>query len=172
MCLSFIVVYNGWTLFVCLTMKSILIATFRLWYFWSSSSDEIDCLRVAIFSTLVRCYWCISMFIIIPIVRWCSLIGPHWLTVVLFDRGYRSFGNFDSTTPIDVVEMLAVLQSKRRDQNPKWLHLETCEWSSSPTFRFTGEMLWFTAPNAFHRKWSKTPFYVTWSEVHWKKSTK
>ena len=36
----------------------------------------VDCLRVAICSTLVRCYWCISILIIIPTVRCCSLIAP------------------------------------------------------------------------------------------------
>ena len=40
---------------------------------WSSSGAEVDCLRVAICSTLVRCYWCISILIIIPVVRWRSL---------------------------------------------------------------------------------------------------
>ena len=32
------------------------------------------CLWVAICSTLVCCYWCISILIIIPVVRWCSLM--------------------------------------------------------------------------------------------------
>ena len=31
---------------------------------------------LVICSTLVRCYWCISILIIIPTVRCCSLIGP------------------------------------------------------------------------------------------------
>ena len=67
-----------------------LIATFRLQYCQSSSGDEVDCLRVAICSTLVCCYWCISILIFIPVVRWCSFIGrgPHKSAVVLFDRGY------------------------------------------------------------------------------------
>ena len=43
-------------------------------------------------STLVCCYWCISVLIIIPVVRWCFLIGSHKSAVVLFDRGYPSFG--------------------------------------------------------------------------------
>ena len=42
----------------------------------SSSGDEVNCLRVAICSTLVRCCQCISI-LIIRAVRWCSLIGPH-----------------------------------------------------------------------------------------------
>ena len=36
----------------------------------------------------------------ILVVRWCSLIGPDKSAVVLFDRGYPSFGNFDSAIPI------------------------------------------------------------------------
>ena len=54
----------------------LLIATFRLQYCESSSGDEIYCLRAANCSMLVRCYWCISILIIIPSVRCCSLIGP------------------------------------------------------------------------------------------------
>ena len=88
-----------------------LIAPFRLKYYYCSSGDEVDCLRVAICSTLVRCYWCISILTIIPVERWCSLIGPHWSAVVLFDRGYPSFGNFDSIIPIDVVGMKSYMDS-------------------------------------------------------------
>ena len=100
-------------MFVCLTIESLLmlIATLRLQYFKSSSVDEVDCLRVAICSTLVRCYRCISILIIIPVVRWCSLIGPHKSAVVLFDRGYPSFGNVDSVIPIDVVRMKSYMDS-------------------------------------------------------------
>ena len=74
-----VIVHHGvrWTLFVCLTMESLwmLIAT-------SSSGDEVNCLRVAICSTLVRCCWCISILIILA-VSWCSLIGPHRSAVEL-----------------------------------------------------------------------------------------
>ena len=100
-------------MFVCLTIESLLmlIATLRLQHCKSSSGDEIDCLRVAICSTLVRCYRCISILIIIPVVRWCSLIGPHKSAVVLFDRGYPSFGNVDSAIPIDVVRMKSYMDS-------------------------------------------------------------
>ena len=73
----------------------LLIARFWLQYCWSSSSDEVDCLRVAICSTLVRCYYCISIL----------SIGPHWSALVLFDRGYPGFGNIDFTIPTDVVGM-------------------------------------------------------------------
>ena len=80
-----------------------LIAIFQLQYCKSSSGDEVYCLHVTICSKLVHCHWCISILIIIPVVRWFSLIGPHWSAVVLFDHGYPSFGNFDSTIPINVV---------------------------------------------------------------------
>ena len=40
-------------------------------------------LRVAICSTLVRCFWCISIVIIIPDVRWCSLIGPLFCCLIV-----------------------------------------------------------------------------------------
>ena len=83
----------------------VLIATFRRQNCWSSSSDEADCLRVAICSTLVRCYWCISIFTVIPVVRWWSLVGPHWSAVVLFDRRYPSFGKFNSSISTDVLGM-------------------------------------------------------------------
>ena len=63
------------------------------------------CLWVAICSTLVCCYWCISILIIIPVVRWCSLMDPHKSADVLFDRGYPSFRSVDSTIPNDVVGM-------------------------------------------------------------------
>ena len=94
-------------MFVCLTIESLLtlIATLRLQHCKSSSGGEIDCLRVTICSTLVRCYRCISLLIIIPVVRWCSLIGPHKSAVVLFDRGYPSFGIVNSAISIDVVGM-------------------------------------------------------------------
>ena len=88
---------NKITLFVCLMMESLwmLIAT-------SSSGDEVNCLRVAICSTLFRCRWCISI-LIIRAVRWCSLLGPHWSAVEFFDRGCPGFGYFDYIIPIDVV---------------------------------------------------------------------
>ena len=79
-----------------------LIATFQLQYGQSSSGGVVDCLRVAVCSTLARCYWCISILIIISVVRQCSLIGPYKSAVVLFDRGYSSLGNFDSAIPMDV----------------------------------------------------------------------
>ena len=88
-----------------------LIAIFQLQYCKSSSGDEVYCLHVTICSKLVHCHWCISILIIIPVVRWFSLIGPHWLAVVLFDHGYPSFGNFDSTIPINVVEMKSYMDS-------------------------------------------------------------
>ena len=59
----------------------------------------------------MRCYRCISILIILPVVRWCSLIGPHKSAVVLFDRGYPSFGNVDSAIPIDVVRMKSYMDS-------------------------------------------------------------
>ena len=60
---------------------------------------------------MVRCYWCISILIIIPVVRCCSLTGPLKSVVVLFDRGYPSFGNVDSAIPIDVVGMKTYMDS-------------------------------------------------------------
>ena len=66
-------------LFVCLIMESLsmLIVTFQLQYCKSSSGDEVDCLHVTMCSTLVCCYWCILILIIILVVDWCSLIGSH-----------------------------------------------------------------------------------------------
>ena len=60
---------------------------------------------------LVCCYWCISIFITIPVVRWCSLMGPHKSAVVLFDCGYPSFSNVDFAIPIDVVGMRSYTDS-------------------------------------------------------------
>ena len=48
---------------------------------------------------------------IIPVVRWCSLIGPHKSAVVLFDRGYPSFGIVNSAISIDVVGMKSYMNS-------------------------------------------------------------
>ena len=62
---------------------------------------------------LVRCYWCLSILIIIPTIRCFSLTGPlcGWLAVVLFDRGYPSFRNFDSSISIDVIRMKCYMAS-------------------------------------------------------------
>ena len=60
---------------------------------------------------LVCCYWCILILIIILVVRWCFLIGPHKLAVVLFDGGYPSFWNVDSAISIDVVGMKSYMDS-------------------------------------------------------------
>ena len=48
---------------------------------------------------MVRCYWCISILIIIPTVRCCSLTGPlcGWSAVVFSDHRHPSFSNFHST---------------------------------------------------------------------------
>ena len=63
-----------------------LIATYQPQYCQSSSGDEVNYLRVAIFSTLVHCYWRISILIIISVARWCSLIGLYRSAIVLFDH--------------------------------------------------------------------------------------
>ena len=62
---------------------------------------------------MVRCYWCISILIIIPTIRCCSLTGPlcGWSAVVRSDRRYPSFRNFDSTISIDVVRMKSSMDS-------------------------------------------------------------
>ena len=62
---------------------------------------------------MVRCYWCISILIIIPTIRCCSLTGPlcGWSAVMLSDRGYPSFWNFDSTISIDVIRMKSYMDS-------------------------------------------------------------
>ena len=82
-------------------VSMMLIARFRLQYCWSSSGEEVYCLRVAICSALVCCYWCISIL----------SKGPHWSAVALFDRGYPGFGNIDSTIPIDFVGMKSYMDS-------------------------------------------------------------
>ena len=62
---------------------------------------------------MVRCYWCISTLIIIPTIRCCSLTDPlcGWSAVVLSDRRYLSFWNFDSTISIDVIRMKSYMDS-------------------------------------------------------------
>ena len=40
-----------------------------------------------------------------------SLIGPQWSAVVLVDRGYPSFGNFDSSIPTDVLRVKSYMDS-------------------------------------------------------------
>ena len=61
--------------------------------------------RVAICSMMVRCYWCISILIIIPTIRCCSLTGPlcGWSAGVLSDRRYPSF--------VDVIRMKSYMDS-------------------------------------------------------------
>ena len=102
----------GWTLFVCLTIGSLLmwITMLRLQDCQSSSGDEVDCLSVAICSMFVRCYWCIS-----------------------YQRATNS-----NTLTIDLIAWWrqAVLQLKRRDQHQKWLYHETNEQSSSPILHY------------------------------------
>jgi len=62
---------------------------------------------------MVHCYWCISILIIIPTIRCCSLTGPlcGWSAVVLSDRSYPSFWNFDSNISIDVIRMKSYMDS-------------------------------------------------------------
>ena len=62
---------------------------------------------------MVRRYWCISILIIIPTIRCCSLTGPlcGWSAVVLSDRRYPSFWNFDSTISIDVIRMKSYMDN-------------------------------------------------------------
>ena len=62
---------------------------------------------------MIRCYWCISILIIIPTIRCCSLTGPlcGWSAVVLSDRRYPSFWNLDSTISIDVIGMKSYMDS-------------------------------------------------------------
>ena len=62
---------------------------------------------------LVHCYWCISILIIIRTMRCCSLTGPlcGWSAVVLSDRRYPSFRNFDFTISIDVIRMKSYMDS-------------------------------------------------------------
>ena len=62
---------------------------------------------------LVGCYWCISILIIIPTIRWCSLTGPlrGSSAVALSDRRNPSFRNSDSTISIDVIRMKSYVDS-------------------------------------------------------------
>ena len=60
---------------------------------------------------LVGCYWCISILIIVVVVRWCSLIGPYKSAVVLFDCAYPSFRNVNCIIPINVVGMKSYMDS-------------------------------------------------------------
>ena len=91
--------------FICLSHDGIALSC--------SPGNEVDCLRVAICSMMVRCYWCISILIIIPTIRCCLLTGPlcGWSAVVLSDRRYPSFRNFDSTISIDVIRMMSHMDS-------------------------------------------------------------
>ena len=60
---------------------------------------------------VVRWYVAIGAFRSSLLFR-CSLIGPHKsAAVVSFDRGYPSFGNFDSAIPINVVGMKSYMDS-------------------------------------------------------------
>ena len=62
---------------------------------------------------MVRCYWCISILIIISAIRCCSLTGPlcGWSAVGLSDRRYPSFRSFDSTISIDAMRMKSYMDS-------------------------------------------------------------
>ena len=62
---------------------------------------------------MVRCYSCITILIIIPTIRCCSLTGPlyGWSAVVLSDCRYPSFRNFHSTISIDVIRMKSYMDS-------------------------------------------------------------
>ena len=62
---------------------------------------------------MVRCYWCVSIPIIIPTISCCSLTGPlcGWSAVVPSNRRYPSFRNFDSTISIDVIRMKSYMNS-------------------------------------------------------------
>jgi len=69
--------------------------------------------RGVLCSTLVRCYWCISILSFNPTLWCCSLIGPHcnWPAVVLFDCRYPCFRNFNSTISIDFIWMKSYMDS-------------------------------------------------------------
>ena len=71
---------------------------------------------------MVRCYWCISILIIIPTIRCCSLTGPFsgWSAVVLSDRRYPSFWNFESAISIDVIRRSYWKEVKFIDRDPHW----------------------------------------------------
>ena len=48
-----------------------------------------------------------------PYCSGCQMVpfGPQWSAVVLFDRGYPSFGNFDSSIPTDVLRVKSYMDS-------------------------------------------------------------
>ena len=96
----------GDNLYLFLSRGRHLLATFQMQYCYSSSGDEVDCLRATIF--LARWLATINSFsssLFFQLLRWCFCIGPHRSAVVLLDHGYPSFENFDSTIPIDVFGM-------------------------------------------------------------------
>ena len=73
-------------LFVCLTIESLWdvdrdVSTAILLVFIRRWGRLFMCRYLC---TLVRCDWCISILIIIPTNRWCSLIGPpsSWTAVI------------------------------------------------------------------------------------------
>ena len=62
---------------------------------------------------VTRGYLLARRFHFIPTIRCCSLPGPlcGWSAVVLFDRRYPSFRNFDSTISTDVIRMKSYMDS-------------------------------------------------------------
>ena len=73
-------------------------------------------MRLFLFVSLFVARWFAAngtILIIIPTVRCCSLIGALccWSAVVLFDRRYPSFRNFDSTISVDVVRIKSHMDS-------------------------------------------------------------
>ena len=62
---------------------------------------------------MVRCYWCISILIIIPTIRCCSLTGSlcGYLRSESTTADHPSFRNFDSIISIDVIRMKSYMDS-------------------------------------------------------------
>ena len=83
-------------------------------HFWCLP-QRLDC-NTAHLHQAMRSIVSLSLFVafwyaIILVVRWCSIVGPHKSAVVLFDREYPSFGNFNSAILIGVVGMKSYMDS-------------------------------------------------------------
>ena len=103
-------------LFVCLTIESLWdvdrdVSTAILLVFIRRWGRLFMCRYLC---TLVRCDWCISILIIIPTNRWCSLIGPPSSWTVILLRSYENLLKPQDQQPTTNIVCIAFLTQRIR----------------------------------------------------------
>ena len=137
-----------------------LVATFRLQYCWSSSGDEIDCLHVAICSTLVHCYWCNQSQSRKLSFLWLNLLKSQRWTLKVIPQKKKLNNSFLNFKEYRIFSRLFDIANQLRTRHSPLGQADQCTVEPSP-FSIQGHFSEFVFWN-MAAKTLKNPYRSQW----------